>query len=203
MTGAQLLECPDCQHRQDLNSLGDVETFLCQGCRRPLKVPAVLRTPKVATASDATAVMGRVDSNAEMPSAPAAQEQARTQPPSSPTGRIGTDEPVVIGMWIRLLIWVVAVPLGLAIVFKFGQALGFVTSQQLLDTFAAKGWNRFAPIARLLPFAALLIAAIVQASVAGLERRAKALRRGSLSVSPDTNPGPGSGSDRVETRDVR
>ena len=43
MSQAQLLQCPDCGHRHDLATLGDVHTFRCDKCGRTLKVPAQYR----------------------------------------------------------------------------------------------------------------------------------------------------------------
>jgi hypothetical protein len=71
----------------------------------------------------------------------------------------------------RLLIWVLAIPIGLVVVFQLiARRLGWLTQNELIDAFTAGGWDRFRPIAQLLPLAAFVIAVIVQASVYGLER---------------------------------
>ena len=67
--------------------------------------------------------------------------------------------------WMRLLVWLVAVPLGFVIVFGVARGLGFLTQTQLEDVFLETGWDRFWPVARLLPFVALVTAAIVHFAI--------------------------------------
>ncbi len=64
----------------------------------------------------------------------------------------------------------VALPFAFAIVFGFARAIGILSGNQLQDVFLDTGWDRFWPVARLLPFVALVMAAIVQFSVMGLAR---------------------------------
>jgi hypothetical protein len=73
--------------------------------------------------------------------------------------------------WIVGLLWVIAVPLSFLLVFLFARASGFFTSDQLTDVFLASGFDRFWPLARLLPLVALLIAAFVQGGVWLVARR--------------------------------
>jgi hypothetical protein len=81
---------------------------------------------------------------------------------------------------LRLCLWVIALPLGSAIVFGLANAFGVLTKSQLEDTFLRADWGRFVPIARLLPFCALATALIVQLGVFLLERhRAHTLRAAS------------------------
>ena len=47
--------------------------------------------------------------------------------------------------------------------------VGWLTQNELIDAFTAGGWDRFRPIAQLLPLAAFVIALLVQGSVFGLE----------------------------------
>ena len=76
----------------------------------------------------------------------------------------------VVPFWMRLLIWIVAVPVGFIVVFGVARALGFLSQSQLEDVFLETGWNRFWPVARLLPFTALLTAGIVQFAVLYISR---------------------------------
>jgi hypothetical protein len=76
----------------------------------------------------------------------------------------------VPGRPIRFALWLVAVPLGFMIVFGFAQLIGALTSNQLEDVALVEGWGRFIPIARLLPFVALVTAGIVQLSVYAITR---------------------------------
>jgi hypothetical protein len=95
-----------------------------------------------------------------------------TPPPLSPESL----RPPLI---LRLILWVIALPLGSLLIFGIGTAVGVLTKSQLEDTFLLAGWGRFLPIARLLPFCALATALIVQLGVFLLERlRARNLRRG-------------------------
>ena len=186
MNQGPMLQCPDCGARHDLGGLGDAETFRCDGCSRALKVPLQIREAR-ARGGDATQVMAvtaRSRSQAvanELGAhgvAPGAAGSTRTTGAASGSaGRSSwlsfgsTTSPV--SLWLRLAVWCIAVPVGLFIVFGGARSMGWVTMDQLIKTFTGQGWDRFAPIARLLPFAALVSATIVQASVAGLERRIK------------------------------
>jgi hypothetical protein len=73
-----------------------------------------------------------------------------------------------VSRWARLLLWLVAVPLGFLLVFGFARAFGFFTSTQLQDVFLA---DMFWPVIRLLPFVALVTATIVHGGVLLLGRR--------------------------------
>jgi hypothetical protein len=76
----------------------------------------------------------------------------------------------VVPFWMRLLVWIVAVPLGFLIVFGFARVAGLLTQTQLEDVFLDTGWHRFWPVARMLPFVALVTAAIVHFSVLFMSR---------------------------------
>jgi len=71
---------------------------------------------------------------------------------------------------MRLLLWFVAVPLGFLFVFLTARAFSLFTTNQLSDLFLANDTARFWPVARLLPFVALVTAILVQAGVYGLAR---------------------------------
>ena len=71
---------------------------------------------------------------------------------------------------MRLLLWFVAVPLGFSLVFLTARAFSLFTTNQLSDLFLANDTGRFWPVARLLPFVALVTAILVQAGVYGLAR---------------------------------
>jgi hypothetical protein len=78
---------------------------------------------------------------------------------------------VPVAWWQRLLLWCVAVPVSFFIVFVLARAFGVFTSNQLSDVFLANGLSRFWPVIRLLPFVALLTAALVHGGVYVLGRR--------------------------------
>jgi hypothetical protein len=71
---------------------------------------------------------------------------------------------------MRLLLWIVAVPLSFLLVFLIARGLSVFTTNQLSDVFLANDNARFWPVARLLPFVALLTATFVQAGVYFLAR---------------------------------
>lgn len=105
-----------------------------------------------------------------------------TPPPTGATRRVaragGRPARVPVPWWQRLAVWIVALPLSLLIIFGGATRLNLLTRDQLLNTFISVGWDRFVPVARLLPLAALLCATLVQVGVTYLERRAAAPPRG-------------------------
>ena len=82
-----------------------------------------------------------------------------------PIARLGP-----VPWWMRLLLWIVAVPVSFLLVFVIARAFGLFTSDQLSDLFLANNTSRFWPAARLLPFVALVTAGFVQGGVFGLAR---------------------------------
>lgn len=70
-----------------------------------------------------------------------------------------------VPLWLRLIIWLLAIPLGAMVVFGAAGAVGALSSRQLLDTFLESGADRFVAVARLLPLWALVSAALVHFSV--------------------------------------
>ena len=73
-------------------------------------------------------------------------------------------------MWARFALWLIAVPLGFFIVFAFARSVGLFTSDQQSDVFLARNISRFWPVIRLLPFVALVTAALVHGGVYALAR---------------------------------
>ena len=191
---AQLLQCPDCGHRHDLTTLGDVQTFRCSQCGRALKVPAqfrgadeTVRQPAVSRRAEPAPVARPVDGVG----APE-REAATAAPRPLRMSRHDPRKPHVPVYW-RLLIWVAAIPLGLVVVFQLiARKLGWLTQNQLVDAFTSGGWDRFRPIAQLLPLAAFAIASIVQLSVFGLEcwyrRRARLQTAGAAGAAATPQP---------------
>lgn len=108
-------------------------------------------TPPTAGAPDATAVLPEV---------------AEPMPPRRTEKRR-------VAWWLVLCLWIVAVPAGFLIVFLIARLTGLFTSDQISDIFLASGFDRFWPLARLVPLVALVTALIVQISVAALARRGR------------------------------
>lgn len=147
-----------------------------------LKVPPDLRrspAPAPPAAAAAAAVAQPV---------PVADDIAATRAVPRAQGAPTPLQPATQGVsrWVRLLLWIVAVPLGFMIVFGVGRGVGVFTGTQLEDIFLATGWHRFVPLVRLLPFVALVIAGIVQGGVALLmrSRQRRGPRRGLATGKP-------------------
>jgi len=152
---APVLQCPDCNTKHPID-VAPAAVFRCNGCGRTLKVP-----PQFQHALDP-------DRTAAVP----ATGDARPSPNGGhPLSRRNVRAQAgVVPFWIRLLVWLVAVPLGFVLVFGFARAIGVLSQSQLEDVFLETGWDRFWPVARLLPFVALVTAAIVHFSVLFISR---------------------------------
>jgi hypothetical protein len=166
---APVLQCPDCKTKHPLDAVGDVTSFPCSGCGRTLKVPEVARARVAATPAPVPAAVAPEATRAVpvAPPPPAAEPPAPTpsRAPAPPGRR--ADVP----WWMRLLLWIVAVPVSFLIVFSIARMSGVFTHDQLTDVFLASGRSRFWPLARVLPFVAVLTALIVQGGVVLLGRR--------------------------------
>jgi hypothetical protein len=202
------LQCPDCGHQEMLDNLGGVTTFRCGGCGRALKIPAQFRggaeapgsapgrRPPAPGGGEPTQALPKVPPVAAAPTtrpvssvppvaAPVVGANGDAPPPAdvppAPAVRPPrpTPESLKPPLILRLILWVIALPLGSLVVFGLATSFKVLTRSQLEDTFLRADWARFTPIARLLPFCALATALIVQLGVFGLERlRARNLSRG-------------------------
>ena len=216
------LQCPDCGERHALDGLGDAAAFRCRGCERVLKVPERFRTTpsgagvaNAAPGAGAGAIAGtgagaasgagsavtssgaRADGGAlrgaETGTGTRARRRERAKAVPGEAARDRGAGAVTVSAWLRLLIWVVSIPLGAVLVFGVAETLGVLTSRQLIDTFLESGMDRFGAVARLLPFWALVSAALVHLAVLGLGRR-----RASRAARPD-----GADDPRGQRRDER
>ena len=94
------------------------------------------------------------------------------------------DRGLVPPVWIRFLLWIVAVPLAFLVVFGLAQGASACSRPTRSPTSrSAEGWGRFWPIARLLPFVALATAVLVQGGV--VRHRAR-----SATATPAQGPAP-------------
>jgi hypothetical protein len=183
---APVLQCPDCGSKHPLGEVPESGAFPCKGCGRVLKVPervAQTARPEAAPTRVETPVApARVEApvpppvTAE-PSATAAMPVVETNPRPAAVAPTPASRPIAdrkplgkVPMWMRFLLWIVAVPLAFIIVFVFARAFGVFTSSQLSDVFLASDADRFWPVARVLPFVALVTAVIVQAGVYAIAR---------------------------------
>jgi hypothetical protein len=175
---APVLQCPDCGTKHPLSAVPtDAGTFPCHGCGRTLKVPEFV--PRTARSSAPVAAPAAPPPTADpkaatapatraMPVAERSAERPRVVPP--PVLDRGTAFGPV-PLWMRFLLWIIAVPLGFLIVFVLARAIGLFTSEQLSDVFLANNAGRFWPVIRLLPFVAFVTAALVHAGVYAIARR--------------------------------
>jgi uncharacterized integral membrane protein len=77
---------------------------------------------------------------------------------------------------LRVLAWLVALPLGLVIVGLPARKAGYLSSQKLLDVIVKSDMSRFVPIVVIILLWALVSAALVTVFVEG-GRRLRARRR--------------------------
>jgi hypothetical protein len=164
---APVLQCPDCKTKHPLDAVGDRVAFPCDGCGRTLKMPEMARAT---THSDAPAPAPppREATQVVPVAAPADPEPAPAAPPAAAPAATARAK---VSWWMRLLLWIFAVPVSFLVVFFVARASGLFTHEQLTDVFLANGRSRFWPLARLLPIVALMIALIVQGGVILLSRR--------------------------------
>ena len=180
---APVLQCPDCGTKHPLADVPNEGKFPCQGCGRLLKVPEM--APRGAT----TGAPGPAPSVPPVTANPTVAQPASPPPatrvlpvvehnpppaaavPAAGPRAAATRASVSVPIWMRALLWIVALPLSFVIVFGFARAVGVLTSNQITDIWLAPGSGRFWPVARLLPFVALVTAALVQAGVILLSRR--------------------------------
>lgn len=149
---------------------------------------------------------GAVDTGDDRPGpapAPSRPEPADTAPPRptvvvpgagpgggdaapAPSGRRAPDEAaaaparrVRAPWWLRIVAWIVAVPLGLVLVGVPARKLGYLDSQKLLDVLIGKDVGRYLPLVVIVVLWAVVTAVLVQLIVEGggsLLRRRRARR---------------------------
>jgi hypothetical protein len=196
---APVLQCPDCGEKHPLGEVPNQGAFPCRGCGRMLKVPEVVGQRAAAAAAEPDP-SGAVPAAPAVPAVPAvptprpipvatavAGPNGPAVDPSATRGTPGVDQDALgalagrggrrpaarlgrVPWWMRLLLWFIAVPLGFLLVFLVARAFNLFTSNQLSDLFLANNTGRFWPAARLLPFVALVTAALVQGGVYLLAR---------------------------------
>jgi hypothetical protein len=181
---AQGLRCPHCGHKHPVAQLAGTPTFRCAGCGQVLKTPQAYRAPAGHTGQGSPSDVpraaptapstyqrpvqrvvpgGRGDRAFEGPATEALpvvapRPQARPRPAAAGNGAA---RPVAAGAlpwpW-RVLVWGIALPLGLLIVVFVARWLGFLTGNNLFDVISGSGLGRYVRLFVLAPFAALVIA---------------------------------------------
>jgi hypothetical protein len=184
---APVLQCPDCKTKHPLDAVGDVTSFPCSGCGRTLKVPEVARAHVAAAPAPAPAPVAPEATRAVPVATPPPAAEPPTPAPEPSRAPAPTRRRADVPWWMRLLLWIVAVPVSFLIVFSLARMSGIFTHDQLTDVFLASGRSRFWPLARVLPFVAVLTALIVQGGVVLLGRRRA--RRASAQAQGSTTAG--------------
>ena len=104
---------------------------------------------------------------------PAAATASRGAAPPRGRGGGGSEPPArkpprsTLPLWIRIGAWVLAVPIGLALVGIPARALGYLTSQKLLDVFVKHTLSRFVPLLVIVVLWALATTVLVEILVEG------------------------------------
>jgi hypothetical protein len=156
---------------------------------RPVSPPVVSApvpvTPPVVAAGGGTAVLTNRDGP---PLAP---------PPSTGRGRAARPARDALPLVLRLGAWVLAVPVGLAIVGIPARQLGYLTSQRLLDVFVQHTLARFVPLLVVVVLWALATTVLVEIFVEGGRWFMLRRRRGTANApeafareAPGQAPGP-------------
>jgi hypothetical protein len=203
---AKALQCPACGNKHPISVLPDAPTFRCEQCGRALKVPAQVRPAAVTAARAARERDAARTATMPAPSRAAAGGAAVTAPPapSPPAPRreaVRTvSRPRVI--WpLRLLAWLVALPVGLVAVVWPARELGFLSGQRLLDVVVGTGWSRYWRVLAIAPAWALVTAVLVQLMVFAF-RKLSARRRAVRAVGATTTDASSESSGKTRRRRV-
>jgi hypothetical protein len=103
---------------------------------------------------------------------------------------VGAGAPLgaIPGRWARFGMWIIAVPLAFLVVFGLAKVFGLLTTNDITDVALAEGWQRFVPIARLVPFVALATAGFVHGGAYGIARFRAGRSRAPRPASPTSRP---------------
>lgn len=199
------LQCPNCGTKKRLDGV-ESETFQCEQCGQVLKVPPAARGGSP-PASDGGPPPPRRRSNpvdeAVAAATPARPAPTRANPPPVVVGPTEAAPPRstakpprdALPLAVRIGAWVLAVPIGLAIVGIPARVLGYLTSQKLLDVFVKHTIGRFVPLLVIVVLWALATTILVELFVEGgrwfmLRRRSGHGGAGPAPASP-ASPSPG------------
>lgn len=189
---AKALQCPNCGTKKRLDGLA-TDTFRCEECGQVLKVPPTARPVPSAGASPAPPRGGAVPPprrrapspdtvpapparTAPVASPPVVAAPASTamypsgdepEPPSAPPRGAGKPPRDALPLAIRIGAWVLAVPIGLAIIGIPARSLGYLTSQKLLDVIVKHNLSRFVPLLVIVVLWALATTILVEVFIEG------------------------------------
>ncbi len=219
---ARALQCPACGTTKQLDGV-TADTFRCEECGQVLKVPTAARAgagggepaappPRrrpspAAPTSDAPAPPRRNPTPPEpvIATPPTVTASRAAAPPRGrpPAGSGGEPAPPTrkpprntLPLWMRIGVWVLAVPIGLVIVGVPARSLGYLTSQKLLDVFVKHSLSRFVPLLVIVVLWALATTILVEVFVEGgrwlmlrRQRRHATADLQSLEAPPRQRPG--------------
>ncbi|MGH7357307.1 MAG: hypothetical protein ACRDWD_11965 [Acidimicrobiia bacterium] len=192
---AKALECPNCRARYPIAELANEPTFVCQRCGQILKVrrtdarpdgngggTAVFGASAVASssaaASDALVADPGQPASDTKSSAEAAKKARRTARRAD--RKLAPDH---VAWPLRLLAWIVALPLGAAVVVFPARKFGLLTTFDLADVIIGTGAGRYARLAVVVVLWALAAAIFVQLFLVGGRALVNRYRKGSASTS--------------------
>lgn len=172
---AKVLRCPECGNSTPFDEVHD-DVFACPNCGRTLKVPAAYRRAPAATTGVPQPTRGR-DATTVMPAA--APAGAPSAAPTAAPRRATSAKPGEYRMrlWLRIVVWIVAVPLALVLVVVPARAFSWVTTGTAIDIVTGEKAGRFVQILPLLiswSLVAAVLATLGTDGVSWLVRRRRA-----------------------------
>src|SRR5262245_36993721 len=135
---APVLQCPDCGSKHPIDAASGASAFSCSGCGRQLKVP-----PQFLPAPAAVPPNGQGSTPASAPGvATTATAVAPDAISASPRQAARRDRAMqgAVPWWARLLLWLVALPLGFLLVFDWAHIFGVLSRTDLEDIYLGEGW---------------------------------------------------------------
>jgi hypothetical protein len=173
---AKAIQCPSCGRKHSVTGLPDAPAFRCEGCGQRLKVPDQFR-PSVMTSSrhirppdpgrpESTSVLPprKATAAAAAPAAARATRSVRPRPTAPPpVGALRPDkrqqkekkEKEKASLPVRVLAWVIALPLGLVATLWLARITGWLSGERLVDIFTGTGTARYIRLIAVAPVWAL------------------------------------------------
>ncbi|HEY7136260.1 MAG TPA: hypothetical protein VIB48_14460 [Acidimicrobiia bacterium] len=149
----------------------------------PRPRPAPERDPQPARVAATRARVDETEAMAPVAATPARPPRSSSRAPVAPPRAPGPSRPPALAWPWRVLIWVIAVPLGLLIVALIARWLGVLNGNSLFDIISGSGVGRYVRVFAIAPFAALLIATMAHVA---LEQLPVVLERRRVAASPAT-----------------
>lgn len=90
-------------------------------------------------------------------------------PPPQPGQEDGA-RPVRVSLVLQVLAWLIALPIGLAVVVWPARRFNFLSGQRLLDVVVGTGWGRYWRVLAIAPLWALATTVLVQLMIFGMRK---------------------------------